>query len=82
MDKLLEKARRLTVGERTMLATKGIYLTSLDPEKDEEASLIILGLVYSDKELESLSSYEEETKLATAIVGKTYSIEEKDLKNL
>lgn len=81
MEKLLEKARRLSVSERKKLAEQGIYLTNIDPSKEEEVTMIVLSLIYSDEELDTLESYDKEVELFVKIISKTYGVEEKDLKN-
>lgn len=81
MSKLLEKARRLTIKERKALAEKGIYLTNLDPSKDEEAGFMIMDMLYTEKEQESIDSAEMEQEIWKVVLQKTYGLEESEAKN-
>lgn len=78
---LLEKARRLTLAERKELASKNIYLLSLTNENTEQATLIIMDMLYSEKEQAQFKDYDEEEAIIVKVMQLTFGLEETDLKN-
>lgn len=81
MEKLLEKARSLTILERKKLGEEGIYILNVDPKRQDEAIIKILSLVYSDEELAEVTTPKQEDDLVNKIITLTYSIGEEDSKN-
>jgi hypothetical protein len=81
MKKLLDKTRVLTPKERRSLAEEGIYLTNLTRENEEKAMYKVLSMVYTNEDLDSLSTLKEEDELFTEILKKTYQVQESDAKN-
>lgn len=81
MSSLESKIRRLSLPERKKLAEKGIYISDITPQNEQQAILEILSLIYSDKELAGISTFEEESELTTKIIEKTYGLTEQEAKN-
>jgi len=81
MEKLKNKVRALTTIERRNLLNDGISILNLKNEQQDEAVLKILSLVFTDEDLATVKSFDEENELVNAIVDKTYGIGEADSKN-
>jgi len=81
MKDLLDKARRLTLKERKELAKEGIYLASLNPEKEDQATLMVFDMLLTEEEQERIDSAQLEQEFLVAVVKRTYGVEEKDAKN-
>ena len=81
MSSLESKIRRLSLVERKKLAEKGIYISDITNQNEQQAIIEILSIVYTDKELAGISTFDEESSLTTKIIEKTYGLTEQEGKN-
>lgn len=80
-EDVLKKARRLSLLERKKLLEKNINLMNSKGEDHDVVIIELFSLIFTEKEIALIDTYEKEIEVFTKIFNSTYGIGEAVAKN-